>query len=287
MKDLTFPRLHPHELLFGGFLLVTALRLMVSGGWGMGLGFAGMAMIIPAAAMVEARWRVTAMIRLRLLVLPVLVNVVYCMLGAVVSRLNVGNRDAVLLRADKWLFGETPSVLFSGWSSPFLTEMLSGCYLSFLPAVLLVFVITLLRPGPAGFSLFDGIFGIYAIGFLGYTLVPAAGPHLAMPAAFRIPLEGGFLTKMNAAVICSGSNHVDVFPSLHTAVTVFLMGWLWPRNRGLFLVLLLPAAGICVSTIYLRYHYAVDVAAGLVLAGIGLCLSHLTHKKHELDPRFQ
>jgi len=80
---------------------------------------------------------------------------------------------------------------------------------------------------------------------------------------------------------------VDVFPSLHTAVTVFLMGWLWPRKRSLFFALLVPAAGICVSTIYLRYHYAVDVAAGLCLAGIGLWLSSLTNKKHELDPRFQ
>jgi membrane-associated phospholipid phosphatase len=246
-----------------------------------------MAMIIVAAAMAETRWQSMGMTRFRLLVLPVQVNVVYFALGAVVARLGLGNCDAGLLRADRSLFGETPAVLCSDWIHPFFTDVLSGCYLSFLPAVLVVFLVILLRPVAAGLGLFDGLFGVYAIGFLGYTLVPAAGPHLPMPEAFPIALEGGFLTGVNAAAIGSGSNHVDVFPSLHTAVTVFLMGWLWPRRRRLFLALLLPASGIIISTIYLRYHYAVDVAAGLCLAAVGLWLSSLTNKKHEPDTRLQ
>lgn len=275
MTTPRFPQLHPHEFLFGGFLLVTALRLIAVGGWTMGMSFAGMAMIIVAAAVAETRWRGTGMFRLRLLVLPVLVNAVYCLLGAVVAQLGNANFDGVLLRADRCLFGETPSVLCGEWIYPPLTDVLSICYLSFLPAVLVVFLSTQLRPGVACLRLFDGLFGVYAIGFLGYTLVPAAGPHLAMPEAFSIPIEGGFLTRVNASVIGNGSNHVDVFPSLHTAITVFLMGWLWTHNRRLFMVLSLPAAGILISTIYLRYHYAVDVAAGLCLAGIGLWLSRI------------
>jgi membrane-associated phospholipid phosphatase len=287
MKPPRFPGLHLHEFLFGGFLLLTALRLFAAGGWSLALGFAGMAAVIVAAASATTRWPGDGMARLRLAVLPMLVNVVYFMLGTVMARLGAGNCDPELLCVDRLLFGETPAVLCGAWIHPWLTEVLSACYLSFLPAVLLAFAITVLRPGPAGVRLFDGLFGVYAIGFLGYTLVPAAGPHLAMPEAFATPLEGGFLTRMNAAAIGSGSNHVDVFPSLHTAVTVFLMGWLWPRKRRLFLALSLPAAGICMSTIYLRYHYAVDVAAGLALAAAGLRLSSLTNKKHELDPRFQ
>ena len=275
MIAMRLPRLHPHEWLFGGFLLVTALRLFAAGAWVMGLGLTGMVVVIMASAMGETRWPGTGMLRLRLLVLPVLVNVVYCILGAVVSHLDSDSCDAGLLRADRWLFGETPAVSCGRWINPVLTDVLSACYLSFLPAVLLVFVITLSRPGAEGFRLYDGLFGVYAIGFTGYTLVPAAGPHLAMPGAFAIPLEGGFLSKLNATVIGNGSNHVDVFPSLHTAITLFLMGWLWPRNRRLFWVLVFPAAGILISTIYLRYHYAVDVAAGLCLAGIGLWLSQI------------
>lgn len=269
------PQLHPHEWLFGGFLLITALRLFAAGARDMGLGFMGMAVVIMAAAIGEARWPGKGMLRLRLLVLPLLVNLAYPVLGTVMSRLDAVSCDAGLLRADRWLFGETPAVSCGRWVTPVLTDVLSGCYLSFLPAVLLVFVITLSRPGVAGFRLYDGLFGVYALGFLGYTLVPAAGPHLAMPEAFSIPLEGGFLSALNASVIGSGSNHVDVFPSLHTAVTLFLMGWLWPRQRRLFWVLVFPAAGILTSTIYLRYHYAVDVAAGLCLAGIGLWLSQI------------
>jgi membrane-associated phospholipid phosphatase len=34
--------------------------------------------------------------------------------------------------------------------------------------------------------------------------------------------------------------------------------------------MLLPAIGLCLATVYLRYHYAVDALVGLVLAAIGL-----------------
>lgn len=278
-------RLHLHEILFGAFLLATAGRLVAAESWSLGMGFVGMAAGIGIAAAASERWPAVAMMRMRLLVLPVLVNVVYCLLGTVVAQLQSANCDAGLLRADRWLLGETPAVWCGTFIHPLLTDFLSGCYLLFLPSVLAAFVVTLARPAPSGVRFFNGLFGVYALGFLGYTLVPAAGPHLATPHAFAVPLEGGWLTRANALMVGGGSNHVDVFPSLHTAVTVFLMGWLWSRNRRLFLACLLPAAGICISTVYLRYHYAIDVAAGVVLAGIGLWLSNLTQQPHELDPR--
>ena len=284
---MKIPRLHWHEILFGTFLLVTAGRLFAAGSWRLGLGFGGMAAGIGIAGAVSAHWPVAAVTRMRLLVLPVLVNVVYCLLGTVVAQLQSGNCDAGLLRADRWLLGETPAVWCGTLIHPVLTDILSGCYLLFLPSVLAAFVVTVARPEPSGVRFFNGLFGVYALGFLGYTLVPAAGPHLAMPLAFAVPLEGGWLTQANALMVGGGSNHVDVFPSLHTAVTVFLMSWLWSRNRRLFLACLLPAAGICISTVYLRYHYAVDVAAGLCLAGVGRWLTTLTQQPHELESCIQ
>jgi membrane-associated phospholipid phosphatase len=143
----------------------------------------------------------------------------------------------------------------------------------FFPGVLAAFFVALLRPEPGGARLFDGLISLYGLGFLGYTLIPAAGPHLAMPEAFPAALTGGWLTRTNAALVASGSNRVDVFPSLHTAITVFLMGSLWPRHRRVFLSLLIPAAGLGMATLYLRYHYAVDLLAGLLLAAAALALN--------------
>ena len=276
------PRLHPFEWLFGSFLALTSVRLLEAGSWGMSAAFMLMVAAILLAALAARRWPSRAVARARLALFPVLINVIYCGLGAVMHHLPSDNQDAALLQMDRALLGETPAVALSRAIHPAVTEVLSGCYLLFFPAVLAAFVAAILRPNPYGVSLFNGLIGIYALGFFGYTLMPAMGPHLAMPDAFDVPLTGGFLTKANATLVQKGSNHVDVFPSLHTAITVFLMGWLWRHHRRLFPVFLLPAVGLCAATLYLRYHYAVDVAAGILLAGIGLRLARNPDTSHEL-----
>lgn len=274
----------PHEVIFGGFLLITAGRLLAAGGAaGLCLAFAGMAASIVVMAQAAARWPSATMSRLRLSLFPVLVNVGYWQLGPVVAHLGSNNRDAALLRADRILLTDTPAVLLAGWTPPLLTDFLSGCYMLFFPAVLAAFFVAILRPEPRGVRIFDGLIGLYGLGFLGYTLVPAAGPHLAMPDAFPTALTGGWLTETNATLVAGGSNRVDVFPSLHTAITVFLMGSLWPRRRRVFLTLLLPAAGLLTATLYLRYHYAVDLLAGLLLAAAALYLTR-NPDSHEPHP---
>jgi membrane-associated phospholipid phosphatase len=60
--------------------------------------------------------------------------------------------------------------------------------------------------------------------------------------------------------------HYDCFPSGHTAVTV--LAW-WSSRRlsqGLFWTY--SAYTICMvfSTVYLRYHYAIDTGAGAAVA---------------------
>jgi membrane-associated phospholipid phosphatase len=66
----------------------------------------------------------------------------------------------------------------------------------------------------------------------------------------------------------------DVFPSLHTAVptwfTIYAFHrartdprWRWPARITAFF-----AANIVVSTLLLRWHYAIDVVAGLALAAL-------------------
>jgi membrane-associated phospholipid phosphatase len=85
------------------------------------------------------------------------------------------------------------------------------------------------------------------------------------PEAFSVPLSGGFLTRLNATIVAQGSSVYDVFPSLHVLVTCVLLNHDWRYVRRRFQVMVLPALGLLFSTIYLRYHYAVDLAAGFAL----------------------
>lgn len=284
LSNIIRPRLH--EWAFGLLLAVTALRLAAVGAWPLALGFGGMAALVPAVAAVATRWPGPVTSRVRLAMFPVWVNVTYPLLGGVVAQLGMGSCDPALLRADRWLFGETPALWLAAAGNPLLSDVLSACYLAFFPAVTSAFVIAVMDPGAKGIRLFNGLITIYAIGFLGYTLVPAVGPHLVLPdLAARAP-QGGWLTLANAAVVAGGSNRVDVFPSLHLAITGFLMGFLFRYRRGWFFALAAPAVGLAAATVYLGYHYAVDLVAGLALAAAGLRFSSIPIRSDESHPAF-
>jgi membrane-associated phospholipid phosphatase len=64
----------------------------------------------------------------------------------------------------------------------------------------------------------------------------------------------------------------DCFPSLHTAHTTVVLAWAARWRRWAFLAFLPIALGLYVSTVYLRMHYVVDVAAGFATAALAIAL---------------
>ncbi len=62
----------------------------------------------------------------------------------------------------------------------------------------------------------------------------------------------------------------DVFPSGHTMMTTVVLLVAFRRERRIFWILLPFAVGLILSTVYCRYHYVVDVLAGLVLAFVSV-----------------
>jgi membrane-associated phospholipid phosphatase len=103
--------------------------------------------------------------------------------------------------------------------------------------------------------------------------MPAAGPYVAMAGDFVRPLEGGWLTRIHHAIVVRGTNGVDVFPSLHCGVTSFLLFFDRRHAPRRYRLLLVPVAILWTSTIYLRYHYFVDVVAGFAISALGLMLA--------------
>ena len=128
---------------------------------------------------------------------------------------------------------------------------------------------------------YSGLFSIFGIGFLGYLFVPAVGPYVAMADQFKGELDGLWLTAWNAQFIQNASNGVDVFPSLHCAVSCFFVSFDWTHTRWRFYVYILPCVGLWVSTVYLRYHYFVDVILGFALCALCLALCSRVGKKRK------
>jgi hypothetical protein len=284
-------KLLPHEWCFGAFLLVQWLRLVV--------------VVSPLdrdallyCALLLANVFVIAWCRqretnlrwqLRLWFYPAAMNAVFFTMNSAVLKVTPHKRDELLASLDRALFGATLSARAQAIATPALTELLSFCYLLFFPYLVFSWFYYAGRGLPLLRKLIAGMFTIYGLGFLGYSLMPACGPHLALPDEFSELLTGWTITRLNAAVVAKGSNGVDVFPSLHCAISCFLLFFDRQHARWRHRLYLAPCIGLWLATIYLRYHYFADVVAGFALAAFGLwvanrweqcaepCLIYATH----------
>jgi len=255
----------PHEWAFGFFLWLTGLRLFLAGGaaraWSLlFLGcLAGSMMVISWATRKPTPWRW----RVRLLYYPSAMGLCFYAMGAAVPLLGIPQMDGLLLHWDQALLGETPAVAWEQYLRPWLMDVSMAGYLFF-------FYFLIAGPGyycvrniPLFRKCIVGLFTLYGISFIGYTLFPAGGPHRFM--TFATPLQGPLVLDWSLGIVNNGSNCVDVFPSIHFAAMLYLLWFDWRHYRRRFWWVLSPIVILWFATLYLRFHYFVDLLAGLAV----------------------
>lgn len=179
------------------------------------------------------------------------------------------DRDGALLAIDRRILGETPSVWMQSWASGQLTNVLAFCYFMHLVLPPIVAALWYRRDVRVFREFLLSILVAGIIGSIGYLLVPAIGPGLAYPQLFTRTLNGSLYHPLIDAIDRVRAPR-DVFPSLHVAVSGLVL-WYGARRGKLAFVILLPLViGNWVSTMYLRYHYAVDVVAGALLVPLSV-----------------
>lgn len=193
-------------------------------------------------------------------------------------RLNTWNvvskvdKDPMLLRWDRALFGETPSVFFDSGIRDWLTQAMTIAYFLHLilpPLIGLVWYRRDLRVFRQ-FLLTVLVAGI--IGSEGYIVVPAIGPGSAFPSLYRHTLRGATYENVTG-LIDTARAFRDVFPSLHVAISSIVLWFAWRRSRWFGAVVLPLIVANWVSTMYLRYHYMVDVIAGWATAALAIAIA--------------
>lgn len=267
----------PHEWAFATLFAVVIVCLARAPGHHPGAiaVWIALAGISAATVALTARGGETTMSewRVRFALIFVVMNMIYHALGPAVHDTGTPSRDAFLRWADVSLFGAIVPTYLDRFVRPALTEMFSACYFMLYPYLLISIVRYLRRPAGelATMQRFvGGLFFIYGVGFLGYFLVPAIGPGLSFPDAFHHPLTGYWVTRLNASVVSGGTDHVDVYPSLHVAISAFILLFDRRYAPAWFRVCVIPVVGLWGATLYLRYHYGFDVVSGFALAAMGL-----------------
>lgn len=260
-----------HEWAFGALVLAFAVCIALAVGpcgelLVLTLVLAGQCVVVALGRARATPWRW----HVRLWFCFVALNVVYATMRTAVPALGAWRWDDALAGLERRAFGALLSTHATAIARPWLTECCAACYLSFFANLLGAWLYHG-RRGTSQFAAFvSGLMVVYAVGFAGYLLLPAAGPWLAFPAEFPVPLRGHALAALTDSIVAAGSNRVDAFPSLHCAVTLYVLGHDRRAAPARFRRWLLPALGLVGAVVYLRYHYLADVLAGGALAALGL-----------------
>ncbi|MBW8057112.1 MAG: phosphatase PAP2 family protein [candidate division NC10 bacterium] len=187
-------------------------------------------------------------------------------------------RDALLIQLDRALLGFHPTVWLERFIHPVLTELLTWAYASyyFLPVILAVALYWRGKEWDFDRAVFGMVLCFY-FSYVGYFLVPAVGPRFTLAHLQTVDLHGVFVadTIRETLNALERFKH-DAFPSGHTAVVLVVLVYAWQFVRGLFWVFLPLVVGLILSTVYLRFHYVIDVLAGILLAVLCLVLERMT-----------
>jgi membrane-associated phospholipid phosphatase len=109
----------------------------------------------------------------------------------------------------------------------------------------------------------------YMVSYVGYIFVPARGPRYLLNSAQHIPLQGlWFFRTMQDGLDKLESYHYDCFPSGHTELTLLACWGSRVVSKQWFMIYLAYTPFLIFATVYLRYHYTVDVLAGIIVAWV-------------------
>ena len=200
------------------------------------------------------------------------------------------NLDHVFAGIEQNVFGCQPALLFAKalpWTV--VSELMDMGYASYYPMIALAavyyFVWKYSEFERASFVIMASFFAYYVI----FVLVPVAGPTFyykavgidtVMSGIFPnihdyfnthtecLPSPGytdGIFYQLVEDAKAAGERPTAAFPSSHVGISTVIMLLVWhTRNRRLFYCMLPFYCFLCMATVYIQAHYAIDAMAGLV-----------------------
>ena len=216
------------------------------------------------------------------------------------------NLDHLAATMEQGLFGCHPSLLFSQKCPWFIfSELMNMGYTAYFPMIATVtmfyFFFRYDQFMRATFIILASFFVYYVI----FIFLPVVGPQYYYPAVGMDQIAAGvfpnlhdyFLTMREALATpgdpsgvfyqmvvdahAAGERPTAAFPSSHVGVSTILMLLAWQtRNRRFFWVMMVFYVLLCLSTVYIYAHYAIDVIAGWISALLLFPVLHYGYQRY-------
>jgi len=200
--------------------------------------------------------------------------------GMVNLLITGGYHDHLFIALEERIFGYQPIVRFME-ALPYrgVAEVLYFSYFSYYSLV-----------AGVGFALFavdrerclryvSVVSFVFFVCYLLFIIAPVLGPKAilipryaqAVGIVYHVPpvppgVESAFFYHIMSVIHSSMQVIGAAFPSSHVAVSLTSLYFAWISfQRGRYVILVMVSL-LCLSTVYCRYHYAVDVFGGIIVA---------------------
>ncbi len=229
----------------------------------------------------------------RTLYLVPIVFAIYSQVQVYIPFLNPYMYDQVLAQWDKAIFSVNPTEWIYQFSNPILTEWLQFSYMTYyaMPLILGLEFIFSIKENEFDYLIRNVVLAFY-LSYIAYLFMPAIGPRFSLHnfETLNLELPGILLTDFFRNVVNTGGGvpkgienpamfiNRDCMPSGHTWITIVNMYVAFKFNSKYKYIILLFGLSLILATVYLRYHYVVDLIAGAILAFASLKIEPIIGK---------
>lgn len=202
-----------------------------------------------------------------------------------------GYLDDAFYKLDERIFGFAPSFAFmAAFPTRTASEIFYGAYFSYYVMIFGVGLALFLRQREQ-FQHYISVtsFVFYAC-YLIYIFLPVVGPriyypelsHLTLPPEsmppivpeFAAAVKEGVFYRIMEVIYDQFESPGAAFPSSHVAIAIVTVYFSFLYLRPIRWPHLVVAIFLCLATVYCRYHFAIDVVAGIAMAAITLPIAN-------------
>jgi membrane-associated phospholipid phosphatase len=220
----------------------------------------------------------------------------YSETGLLNQMVHRGYLDAFFYRLDEQFFGGQPSFEFmAAFPGRVVSEIFYAAYFSYYLMISGVGLALFLRQRAQFYHYVSVTSFVFYACYLIYIFLPVVGPriyypelsHITLPAdqmpavvpAFPAAVQEGIFYRIMEVIYEHFESPGAAFPSSHVAiaiVTVYFSFLYLPKIRWPHLVIVVL---LCLATVYCRYHFAIDVIAGVLMAAVTLPLGNWLYRR--------
>ncbi len=177
-----------------------------------------------------------------------------------------GFYDRILVGFENLIFPVHPTVWFQRWNHPLITEWMMFGYSFYL--LLLPITVSWLffrkKKAQSHHMLLSLIIAFF-ICYIGFFLFPIEGPRYFLRDLYTVEFTGYFFKSITDLIEGEAMLHGGCFPSAHCAAATVMLLLSFRYDKLLFVWTAPIIITLFTATVYGRYHYPSDFAAGFIV----------------------